>query len=155
MRQLNEKLLLSEQEFREMKLEMLKEKGQNEEPSKGENGHSHGETQGGENGRCKHRVRGGGECRMHSQQNIWGDENNEDDEDIWQLQDIYKKLNQVETRLSTLERQVGAMKQSVDWLTDEKLVADEANSDKTMDEDSESDSTDNFSENVVDDASNM
>ncbi|XP_028089148.1 uncharacterized protein LOC114289568 isoform X3 [Camellia sinensis] len=129
MRQLNEKLLLSEQEFREMKLEMLKEKGQNEEPSKGENGHSHGETQ--------------------------GDENNEDDEDIWQLQDIYKKLNQVETRLSTLERQVGAMKQSVDWLTDEKLVADEANSDKTMDEDSESDSTDNFSENVVDDASNM
>ncbi|CAL5330791.1 unnamed protein product [Camellia sinensis] len=83
MRQLNEKLLLSAQEFREMKLEMLKEKGQNEEPSKGANGHSHGETQGGENGRCKQRVRGCGECRMHSQQNIWGDENNEDDEDIW------------------------------------------------------------------------
>ncbi|CAL5384394.1 unnamed protein product [Camellia sinensis] len=81
MRQLNEKLLLLEQELREIKAEMLKGKRQNEEPSKGANGHSHGETQ--ENGRDEHRVRGGGECRMHSQQNIWGDENNEDDEDIW------------------------------------------------------------------------
>ena len=59
---------------------------------------------------------------------------------LQQLQDIYERLNEVDTRLSTLERQVGAMKQNVDWLTDEKLVADKANSDKTMDEDSQSDS---------------
>ncbi|CAL5331976.1 unnamed protein product [Camellia sinensis] len=82
-RQLNEKLLLLEQELWEIKAEMLKGKRPNEEPSKGANGHSHGETQGEENGRDEHRVHGGGECRMHSQQNIWGDENNEDDEDIW------------------------------------------------------------------------
>ncbi|KAI8003778.1 hypothetical protein LOK49_LG08G00873 [Camellia lanceoleosa] len=71
MRQLNEKLLLLEQELREMKAEMLKGKRQNEEPSKGANGHSHEETQDEENGRGEHRVHGGGECRMHSQQNIW------------------------------------------------------------------------------------
>ncbi|CAL5384388.1 unnamed protein product [Camellia sinensis] len=53
------------------------------EPSKGANGHSHGETQGEENVRGEHRVHEDGECRMHSQQNIWGDENNEDDEDIF------------------------------------------------------------------------
>ncbi|CAL5331972.1 unnamed protein product [Camellia sinensis] len=82
-RQLNEKLLLLEQELREIKAEMLKGKRPNEERSKGANGHSHGETQGEENGKDEHRVHGGGECRMHSQQNIWGDENNEDDEDIW------------------------------------------------------------------------
>ncbi|CAL5343171.1 unnamed protein product [Camellia sinensis] len=100
MRQLNQKLLLLEQELREMKAEMLKGKRQNEEPSedatgkknshgetqelsKGANGHSYGETQGEENGRGEHRVHGGGERRMHSQQNIWGDKNSEDGEDIW------------------------------------------------------------------------
>ncbi|KAI8010307.1 Protein CHROMATIN REMODELING 35, partial [Camellia lanceoleosa] len=62
------------------------------------------------------------------------------------LQDIYERLNEVDTQLSSLEWQVEAMKQNVDWLTNEKLAADEANSDKTMDEESQSDNTDNSSE---------
>ena len=61
----------------------------------------------------------------------------------------------MDTRLSSLEGQVGAIKQNVDWLTDDKLAADEAKSDKTMDEDSQSDSTDNSSENAADDAADM
>ncbi|KAI8004245.1 hypothetical protein LOK49_LG08G01120 [Camellia lanceoleosa] len=47
MRQLNQKLLLLEQELREMKAEMLKGKRQNEEPSEDATGkkNSHGEIQ--------------------------------------------------------------------------------------------------------------
>jgi len=74
---------------------------------------------------------------------------------LQQLQDIYERLNEVDTWLSSLERQVGAMKQNVNWLTDDKLAADEAKSDKTMDEDSQSDSTDNSSEDAADDAADM
>ena len=74
---------------------------------------------------------------------------------LQQLQDIYERLNEVDSRLSSLERQVGAMKQNVDWLTDVKLAADEANSDKTMDEDSQSDMTDYPSEDAADDAAVM
>ena len=74
---------------------------------------------------------------------------------LQQLQDIYERLNEVDTQLSNLERQVGALQQHVDWLTDEKLSADETNSDKSIDEDNQSNSTANSLEDAAVDAADM
>ncbi|XP_028084344.1 uncharacterized protein LOC114285506 isoform X2 [Camellia sinensis] len=85
---LNQQMLLLQQELQEMRAEILKGKRQNEEPSEDAMVRkcSHGETQGKENsGSGEHRMHKGGEHKMHSQENIWGDENSEgsENEDIW------------------------------------------------------------------------